>query len=192
MEITNDLYKKLFKVALRYAYGNQDNAAVAVNQVLLNMDKFKPKPDDEVTQFWAWARKIIKNKSIELYKKEKLNPINNSSELDLFFNLAESDEVDQMDLLKQIMPQDQIDWCVTYYSNPNKTQADRLKFHYIKEKIVNYTPNKPKYILVDNKTTTQLSFDTFNQIGDYLNLTGERIRQCYTSNLLIKKRYKIK
>lgn len=155
MEITNKLYKELFRMALKINYGDEDNAAESVNKVLTNISRFTPPEDvsEEKYLFFAWAKRIMTNTKNSIYRKEIHNPVVYTNIVP-FLNLKEED--DEMDknylLLKKIqhsLTEEELAYMYEYISNTNKTNTDKSKFHRLKQKIYKNNGEMKKYKLTN-------------------------------------------
>jgi RNA polymerase sigma factor (sigma-70 family) len=132
MELTEDIYKKLWNYAMQITFNNEDDSADCVCHVVTNYDKFDPSK----ASFNTWAYTTIRNRKNDLYRSRNNNPVYfNSDSFEHLTNIiSEEQKVDDIDL-KSILTKEEYAFCISYIKNPlTKTSQEKVKFFRIKNK----------------------------------------------------------
>lgn len=186
-KLTDKLYKQLFKVALYICHQKEDNAAECVNKVILNLDKYTAGNSEE--EFWGWARKIIKNKQIDIWKKEtKEEPVRYIDEMEYKEIIQQEDSDFYLNQLKKLLPPEDLKFMFNYIkSDAKKTNIEKIKFLRLKEKVKKGEQKKEtKYILKYDSGNIE-EYDNMVQIARKLNITPEAVRLAIKDGRSIKK-----
>lgn len=189
MEITDKLYKQLFRMALKINYGDEDNAATCVNKVLTNVDKFiHPEKTEETNYvFFAWAKRIMTNTHISIYRSEKNNPVEYTNIVPYLNYEEEKDEMDKyyllMEKVRLSLTEEEISYMFDYLQSKNKTNKDKSKFFRLKQKILNENGNMKKYKLIDTITGKVYNCQTIKEATEITGTKNEQtIKYALTEN----------
>ena len=147
MEITQSLYKQIYRRAIFYCYQDQDWAADATNKVILAY-KTQFTAGTSTEEFWSYSNKILKNTAIDSFRRKALH--DQPQSLDGFYNVKENNEEDSIGLmlekLKEYATEEEIKALLEYYSFDNrrahrdiknnlKTNKERVDAHRLIKKI---------------------------------------------------------
>lgn len=131
MELTEELYKKLYKHALFICWNNEDLAAAAVNSFLLS-PSYSGKSESD---YWAYATTVFHNKRKDDFRKRKLKE-ETLGDWCLEYKEEEIENIEEkMLFIEKHASKEEFIFLMEYYSLDKKYPAERLKAHRLIKKI---------------------------------------------------------
>jgi hypothetical protein len=196
MEVTEKLYKQLFKRAMAYTYKDEDHAAECVNHVILSLHKFEG--EAIVERFWGWANPVLKHKAYDLWKKNSERKFQEGVELNEFVYRSAPQEEDYFkELVADRLSQQDLTFALEYVEGRRKgvkkTEREKSKFLRLRSRIIN-PPGKKKsrYIVTDTKTGTTSEHHSKPEIAKLLSCNRANVEVAVKNNSLLQERYLIK
>ena len=196
VELTNELYTKLFKRALAYTNldVNRRDEDLASEAVLHLLERQKITSATTELQFWSFANITLKNYCITQIRK-KQDQVQYLDEITS--DLSASEENDTMlQQVKEKLSEEEYAFAVSYFrvdrNTRHKTNAEKVKMAQIKAKVLAPTKQKEKYQLIRLSDNSIAIFNHYKEIGELLQLSAETVRQACKKGSKLKKEYFVK